>query len=72
MFTVWGIFGKPDLSMAMNGALAGLVAITAPCVFVEPWEAMLIGTVAGIIVVLGVLLLAAIIDKIVETWFSID
>ncbi len=57
MITVWKMFGKPDLSMAMNGALAGLVAITAPCAFVEPWAAILIGGVAGVIVVLGVILL---------------
>ncbi len=54
MITVWIRFGKPDLSMAMNGALAGLVGITAPCAVVDPWAACVIGAVSGIIVVLGV------------------
>lgn len=57
MVTVWICFGKPDLSMAMNGALAGLVAITAPCAFVAPLSSILIGAVGGVIVVLGVIFL---------------
>jgi len=57
MVTVWAWFGKPDLSVAMNGALAGLVAITAPCAFVDPIPAILIGLVGGVLVVVGVVLL---------------
>jgi ammonium transporter, Amt family len=57
MVTIWIVVGKPDLSMIMNGCLAGLVAITAPCAYVEPWAAIVIGIVGGVIVVLGTLLL---------------
>lgn len=60
MVTVWVLYKKPDLSMTMNGALAGLVAITAPCAYVTPGAAIIIGAVGGVIVVFGVILL----DKI--------
>ncbi|MCU1448806.1 MAG: ammonium transporter [Acidimicrobiales bacterium] len=55
MFLMWRMFGKPDPSMTANGLLAGLVAITAPCAFVAPWAAAVIGIVAGQIVVWVVL-----------------
>lgn len=55
MFLMWKKFGKPDPSMTANGMLAGLVAITAPCAFVTPWAAALIGSVGGILVVYAVL-----------------
>jgi len=47
-------YGKPDISMSCNGMLAGLVAITAPCAFVAPWAAVVIGGVAGVLVVYSV------------------
>jgi Amt family ammonium transporter len=47
-------FGKADPSMAINGALGGLVAITASCAFVEPISAVVIGMIAGILIVLAV------------------
>jgi Amt family ammonium transporter len=47
-------WGKPDISMTCNGMLAGLVAITAPCAFVAPWAACVIGVVAGLLVCYGV------------------
>src|SRR5262249_56122369 len=46
---------KHDPSMLCNGMLAGLVAITAPCAFVSPWAGALIGAIAGVLVVYGVL-----------------
>jgi len=55
MVIVWLKFGKPDPGMMVNGMLAGLVAITAPCAFVNSPAAVLIGAIAGVIVVYGVL-----------------
>jgi ammonium transporter, Amt family len=54
MFYMWARYGKPDPSMTCNGALAGLVAITAPCAFVPAWAAFIIGIVAGFLVCLSV------------------
>ncbi len=51
----WLMLGKPDIGMTLNGCLAGLVAITAPCAFVSVGASVLIGLVAGAIVVFGVL-----------------
>jgi len=50
MLYMWTRYGKPDPSMLANGALAGLVAITAPCAFVTAPSAVLIGAVAGVLV----------------------
>jgi Amt family ammonium transporter len=47
----WSRFGKPDVTMMCNGMLAGLVAITAPCAFVASWAAVLIGLIAGVLVI---------------------
>jgi Amt family ammonium transporter len=54
MFIVWAKTGKSDIGLTMNGALAGLVAITAPCAFVSLPGSIIIGAVAGVIVVYGV------------------
>ena len=55
MTTSWIKFGKPEVGMSLNGALAGLVAITSPCASVTPLSAVIIGASAGVIVVLSVL-----------------
>ena len=55
MFTSWLKFGKPEVGMSLNGALAGLVAITSPCATVSPLSAIIIGAIAGILVVFAVL-----------------
>ena len=54
MLFTWIKNGKPDVSMSLNGSLAGLVAITAPCADVDALGAIIIGLVAGIIVVIAV------------------
>jgi Amt family ammonium transporter len=56
-FTSWIFLKKPDLSMALNGMLAGLVGITAGADSIAPWPAVLVGGIAGIIVVISVLAL---------------
>ena len=53
--TAWLVLGKPDLSMILNGCLAGLVAVTAPCAVVSVTGAAIIGTIAGGLVVFSVL-----------------
>jgi ammonium transporter, Amt family len=52
--TAWTLLGKPDLSMIINGILAGLVAVTAGCAYVLVWHAAIIGAIGGILVVFAV------------------
>ncbi len=52
----WILIGKPDLGMTLNGCLAGLVAITAPCAFVSVPSSVIIGFAAGVLVVLSVIM----------------
>ena len=54
MFITWRRAGTPDVGMTVNGAIAGLVGITAGCAWVAPWAAMVIGAIAGVIVCYGV------------------
>jgi len=54
MLYMWIVYRKPDASMTGNGFLAGLVAITAPCAFVNPVGAVLIGLLAGVLVCISV------------------
>jgi Amt family ammonium transporter len=58
----WLWFKKPDASMTMNGTLAGLVAITAPCAVVSPGASIVIGLISGVLVVLSV----EFIDKVLH------
>ena len=57
MIFTWIKYGKPDVSMCLNASLAGLVAITAPCDVTDCFGAIVIGAVAGLLVVFGVWLL---------------
>ena len=57
MIFTWIKYGKPDVSMCLNASLAGLVAITAPCDVTDCFGAIVIGSVAGLLVVFGVWLL---------------
>lgn len=69
MITSWFIYKKPDLGMTLNGGLAGLVGITANCDSVTNNSAIIIGMVAGVLVVLGVILLEKLkIDDPVGAW----
>ena len=54
MIFTWVRYGKPDVSMCLNASLAGLVAITAPCDVTDAFGAIIIGAVAGLLVVFGV------------------
>ena len=62
MIITWIRYKKPDVSLTLNGALAGLVAITAGCAAVSPVGAVMIGTIAGFIVVFGI----EFIDKVLK------
>jgi Amt family ammonium transporter len=53
--TAWLVLGKPDIGMTLNGCLAGLVAVTAPCAFISPLSSVVIGLIAGVLVVFAVL-----------------
>jgi Amt family ammonium transporter len=69
MLTSWVMFKKPDLTMALNGILAGLVGITANCDVVSNYSSVAIGAIAGGLVVFGVLLLDRLrIDDPVGAW----
>jgi len=62
MIITWARYKKPDVSMTLNGALAGLVAITAGCDAVSPFGAFLIGIIAAIVIVFGV----EFVDKVLK------
>lgn len=62
LIVTWVRYGKPDVSMTFNGSLAGLVAITAGCDCVSNWSAIIIGMIAGVLVVFSV----EFFDKVVK------
>ncbi|WP_198543975.1 ammonium transporter [Petroclostridium xylanilyticum] len=62
MIMTWLKYGKPDVSMTLNGALGGLVAITAGTAAVSMWGAVAIGTIAGFVIVYGI----EFIDKVLK------
>ena len=62
MIITWVRYGKPDISMTLNGSLAGLVAITAGCDVVDPLGAFFIGLIASFVVVFGI----EFIDKVLK------
>ncbi len=62
MIITWIKYGKPDVSMTLNGALGGLVAITAGCAAVSMWGAIAIGLIAGFVIVFGI----EFIDKVLK------
>lgn len=64
LFGAWVFLGKPDIPMMLNGVLAALVAITAACAYVEPWAAVVIGLVAGLVMLFTV--------RLVETRLKAD
>ena len=69
MLLTWALHKKPELSMALNGILAGLVGITANCDSVSNVEAIIIGAVAGVLVIMGIKLLDKLrIDDPVGAW----
>ena len=69
MVISWCMFGKPDISMALNGVLGGLVSVTANCDGVTNSSAVIIGLVGGVLVVMGVLMLDKLrIDDPVGAW----
>lgn len=65
----WLMFGKPDLSMGLNGILGGLVGITACCDCMSDWQSMLVGAVSGVLVIAGIMMLEKLkIDDPVGAW----